>query len=127
MTEIKDLITKARRFVKTAELLLEYGDCDSVASRCYHAMLLAARALLLTKGVRPRSEKSTIMFLVEHFIQPGELDPGQGRVLRRAFELKQRGDETIELPVDREEATELLDRTMWFLDAIEGALGSSRE
>jgi uncharacterized protein (UPF0332 family) len=61
----------------------------------------------------------------EHPTEQGDLDPEQGRAVRRAFELCRRADGGTELPVDREEATELLDRTMWFLDAVEGALGQA--
>ncbi len=125
MREADDLVAKARRFHKTAVLALEDNDHDSVASRCYHAMLIATEALLLTKGLHPSSDRGALLALVEHFIGPGELDPGQGRAIRRAFELCRRGDGGTELPVDREEATELLDRTMWFLDAVEGALGQA--
>jgi len=123
--EAEDAVAKARRFHKTAVLALEDADYDTVASRCYHAMLLTARALLATRGLHPQSERAALVHLCETFIGTGDLDPGQGRAIRRAFELCRRADGGTELPVDREEATELLDRTMWFLDAIEGALGAA--
>jgi uncharacterized protein (UPF0332 family) len=123
--EAEDAMAKARRLHKTAVLALEDADYDSVASRCYHAMLVTARALLATKGLYPQSERAAMVLLCERFIEPGDLDHGQGRAIRRAFELSRRADGGTELPVDREEATELLDRTMWFLDAIEGALGQA--
>jgi uncharacterized protein (UPF0332 family) len=88
-------------------------------------MLLTARALLETRVLHPASERAEMVLLCERFIGPGDLDPGQGRAIRRAFELCRRADGGTELPVDREEATELLDRTMWFLDAVEGALGQA--
>ncbi|MHA1263230.1 MAG: HEPN domain-containing protein [Candidatus Freyarchaeota archaeon] len=37
MKEIKDLIRKARRFLKTAELAMKDGDNDSCVSRAYYA------------------------------------------------------------------------------------------
>ena len=125
MREADDLIAKARRLHKTAVLALEDNDHDSVASRCYRSMHVATAALLLTKNLHPSSDRSSMVALCEKFISPGELDPGQGRAIRRAFELCRRADGGTELPVDREEATELLDRTMWFIDAVEGAIGQA--
>ena len=125
MREAADLVAKARRLHKTAVLALEDNDHDSVASRCYRSMRVATGALLLTKGLHPASDRAALVALCEHFISPGELDPGQGRAIRRAFELCRRADGGTELPVDRDEATELLDRTMWFLDAFEGAVGQA--
>ena len=90
-------------------------------------MLLTARALLATRGLHPQSERAPMVPLCERSIGTGDFDPGQGRAIRRAFELCRRADGGTELPVDREEATELLDRAMWFLDAIEGALGQTIE
>jgi len=66
-----------------------------------------------------------MVLLCERLIGPGDLDPGQGRAVGRAFELCRRADGGTELPVDREEATEPPDRTMWFLDAVGGALGAA--
>ncbi|MCD6540515.1 HEPN domain-containing protein [Candidatus Bipolaricaulota bacterium] len=34
MKEITDLVSKAEKFLKTAEAALELGDYDSCASRC---------------------------------------------------------------------------------------------
>jgi uncharacterized protein (UPF0332 family) len=50
MKEITDLVSKAGRFLKTAEAALGMGDYDSCASRCYYAMFFLAEAALLTIG-----------------------------------------------------------------------------
>jgi len=38
MKEVEDLIQKAKRYLRTAELALKDGDYDSCVSRCYYAM-----------------------------------------------------------------------------------------
>ncbi|MDY6966818.1 MAG: HEPN domain-containing protein [Halobacteriota archaeon] len=47
MKEIEDLIKKAERFLRTAELILDDGDYDSCVSRCYYAMFFMAEAILI--------------------------------------------------------------------------------
>jgi len=56
MKEIEDLIKKAKRFLRTAELALNDGDYDSCVSRCYYAMFFMAEAVLLTKGLKASSQ-----------------------------------------------------------------------
>jgi len=45
---IKDLVKKAKKFLRTAEYTLGTEDYDSCASRCYYAMFFMAQAALLT-------------------------------------------------------------------------------
>jgi len=65
---------------------------------CGRAMLLTARALLATRGLHPQSEKAALVHLCETFIGTGDLDPGQGRAIRRAFELCRRADGAPSFP-----------------------------
>jgi len=48
MNEINDFITKAERFLETANLTLNSGDYDSCVSRCYYSMFIITEAVLLT-------------------------------------------------------------------------------
>jgi len=43
-------LAKARRYLRSAELLLRDGDLDSAVSRAYYAVLHAAKALLMIYG-----------------------------------------------------------------------------
>ena len=44
-------VKKARKFFKTAKLLLERGDYDSCISRCYYALFHATVAMLEKSGM----------------------------------------------------------------------------
>lgn len=50
--EIKDLLKKADRYLRSAELLLKDGDFDSCVSRCYYAMFYSAEAILLINDLK---------------------------------------------------------------------------
>jgi uncharacterized protein (UPF0332 family) len=49
MKEVKSLIERAKKYLRSAELLINEGDYESSVSRTYYAMLYAAQAMLLTK------------------------------------------------------------------------------
>lgn len=50
-----DRLTKAQRYLRSAELLMRDGDHESVVSRAYYGVLHAAKALLAAYG-RPEAE-----------------------------------------------------------------------
>ena len=47
--QIESLVEKSDRYLRSAVLLRDAEDYDSVASRLYYAMFYCAEALLLTK------------------------------------------------------------------------------
>jgi uncharacterized protein (UPF0332 family) len=91
MKEIEDLLSKAKRFLRTAELASKDGDNDSCVSRCYYAMFFATEALLLTKDLRASSHRGVIILFGEHFIKQNVISRELGRTLRRAYDLRQKG------------------------------------
>ncbi|MGQ9632007.1 MAG: HEPN domain-containing protein [bacterium] len=92
MKEIDDLAEKAKRFLRTAELSLNDGDYDSCVSRCYYAMFLTTEALLLTQNLRASSHKGVITLFGERFIKTDLMRKELGKMLRRAYDLRQKGD-----------------------------------
>jgi len=60
MKEIKSLIERAKKYLKSAEILLEKGDYESSVSRTYYAMFYSTQAMLLTKDLSFSSHKGVI-------------------------------------------------------------------
>jgi len=116
--EIKDLLQKADRYLRSAELLLKDSDFDSCASRYYYAMFYSAEAILLTNDLKVSSHKGVISLFGEHFIKTGKLDKELGKALRRAYELRQKGDYETGFMVTEEEANKLLEIVKNFVKAI---------
>jgi len=69
MTEIDSLIKRAKRYIKSAELLLNDKDYEFSVSRTYYAMFYAAQAALLTKNLSFSSHKGVISAFGKHFIK----------------------------------------------------------
>ena len=126
MKEIKDFIEKAEKFLKTAEQALCIGDYDSCVSRCYYAMFFMAEAALLTKNLSASSHKGVISLFGEHFIKTGKLDKELGKALRRAYDLRQRGDYETGFMVTEEEARKRLGIAKNFVKAISDYLSEEK-
>lgn len=68
--QLKAMLKKARRYMKSAETLRLEADYDSAISRLYYAMFYCAEALLLTRGLRFSSHKAVISAFAQHFVKP---------------------------------------------------------
>ena len=108
MKEIKALIEKANRYIRSAEILLQEGDYESSVSRVYYAMLYCTQAVLLTKNMSFSSHKGTISAFGEYFIKTGIFPKEMGKELNRAFEKRQLGDYEYTFVISEAEAKELL-------------------
>ncbi len=92
MREADDLMEKARRFLRDAELIMGDGGYDMAASRSYYAMFTAARAMLLTEDLEPHTHKGVIQLMTERLIRARRFDPVHVRSLIMLYDLRQRGD-----------------------------------
>jgi uncharacterized protein (UPF0332 family) len=127
MSEISALLAKARRYLRSADLLFRDGDYESCVSRTYYAMFYCAQAALLTRSLTFSSHKSVIAAFGEHFVKTGVFPKQMGRELNRAFEKRQLGDYEFTTVVSDEDARELLARGQEFCDAVQQWTESSRE
>ena len=73
MEEIKSLIQRAKKALRSAGILIKEEDLEASVSRSYYAMFYATEALLLTKSLKPSSHKGVITLFGEHFIKTGIL------------------------------------------------------
>ena len=118
MTETNALLTKAKRYLKSAEILLRDKDYESSVSRTYYAMFYAAEAALFTKGLSFSSHKGVISAFGEHFIKTGIFPKEMGRELNRAFEKRQLGDYEYTFTLSNEDAEQVLNSGHAFVETI---------
>jgi uncharacterized protein (UPF0332 family) len=118
MTEIDSLVRRARRYIKSAELLLNDKDYESSVSRTYYAMFYAAQAALLKKNLSFSSHKGVISAFGKHFIKTEIFPKEMGRELNRAFEKRQIGDYGYTFVVSDEEAVQILQYGKEFVNKI---------
>ena len=125
MKEVKALIDRAVRYLKSAEILLQDEDYESCVSRTYYAMFYAAQAALLTKNLSFSSHKGVISAFGEHFVKTGIFNREIGRELNRAFEKRQIGDYEYTFVISRDEDGKILQSVKNFVDTIAGWLNTS--
>ena len=118
MKETSALIEKAQRYLKSAEILLKDGDCESSVSRAYYAMFYAAQAALLTKNLSFSSHKGVISAFGGHFVKTSIFPKEMGRELNRAFEKRQVGDYEYTFVISEDEARQILQSGEEFVNAI---------
>ena len=118
MKEINSLIERAKRYLKSAEILLEEGDYESSVSRTYYAMFYSAQAMLLTKNLSFSSHKGVISAFGEHFVKTGIFPKEMGRELNKAFEKRQIGDYEYTFVISKMEAEEILENGEKFIEKI---------
>lgn len=118
MKEIRALIEKAQRYLRSSEILLKDGDAESSVSRTYYAMFYAVEAVLLTKDFSFSSHKGVISAFGEHFIKTGVFPREMGRELNRAFEKRQIGDYEYTFVIPEDEAEQMLRSGKEFVNTI---------
>jgi len=118
MKEISSLIERAKRYLKSAEILLEERDYESSVSRTYYAMFYSAQAMLLTKNQSFSSHKGVISAFGEHFIKLGIFPKEMGRELNKAFEKRQIGDYEYTFVIAKMEAEEILESGRKLVETI---------
>ncbi len=119
MSEPSALLTKARRYLKSAKLLLQDGDYESSVSRSYYAMFYCAQAALLTRGMTFSSHKGVISAFGEQFVKTGVFPRESGRELNKAFEKRQLGDYEAVPVVSDEDAGDVLGDATKFCATVE--------
>ena len=122
MKEIDNLMERCKRALKSAKLLLEDKDFDSVVSRAYYAMFYAAEAILFSKGFIFHSHKAVISQFGEHFVKTGIFSKELGRKLSKTYGKRLKGDYEFAFVFSEEEANDIVKWAIDFADSIEDYL-----
>ena len=118
MSEIKNLLSRSKRYMKSAKLLIKDGDYESAVSRIYYAMFYCAEAILLTRELSFLSHKGVISAFGKYFVKTGLFPKDMIRMLTRAFEKRQFGDYEFTFVISKAEADEILDQGKTFINAV---------
>lgn len=116
--EVDDLLSRADRYLDSAELLLEDGDRESCVSRAYYAMFFAAEAALLEKDIEASTHRGVITAFGQQFVQDGPLPGEMGRLLSTTMQKRQVSDYDPNPGISEAEARSVLDDAREFLDRI---------
>jgi uncharacterized protein (UPF0332 family) len=125
MSEIKSLLSRSKRYMKSAGLLMKDGDYESAVSRVYYAMFYCVEALLLTKELTFSSHKAVISAFGQYFVKTGIFPKEMSKSLTMAFEKRQFGDYEFTFVITEEDAEETIKRGKGFIAAVTKYLKAS--
>jgi uncharacterized protein (UPF0332 family) len=124
----QDLLLKASRALKSAQLLLESGDVDGACNRAYYAMFDAARAGLIAvrapvEAEVARTHSGLIAAFSMHLVKSGLVAVEHGRSLNKVEDLRLIADYKGD-PVSADKARWALEQAMAFVAVIDAMLNS---
>jgi uncharacterized protein (UPF0332 family) len=116
-------IERARATLRAAQSLHRQGeDPASIVNRAYYAMFYAALALLAKIGHRTSKHSGALALFDQHFIKSKILPKEMGKFLHATFDMRQTGDYEEQAEITKEQATEVLDAAMRFIESAEEKL-----
>lgn len=111
----KEEFQRAEEELKVAELLKEKGFFFKSVVSSYYAIYHAAKALLLLKGVAPKTHEGIERMFGLYYIKTGEFDIKIGKAIGRLMKMREEADYYPEIPFTEEEALEAIDMAKNFL------------
>jgi hypothetical protein len=89
---IREEMDKAAKTIKAATLLFDNGFFEDAISRLYYFILYNIRALLLTKGLEPKSHEGALRLFGLHFIKEGIFEPKASHAFSRLMKYREEAD-----------------------------------
>lgn len=117
-------LQQADEFLSDAKALSEEKRLKSAVDRAYYAMYWAAHGLLLYKGVRqPRTHTGLIRAFGQKTVEKGVVEKRFGRMLSRAFDLRQASTYRIDAEFEEESVERIINEAEEFIDKMKHLAG----
>jgi len=94
---IRAELDRAAEALAAATLLYKHGYVSDAISRLYYFVLYNVRALLLSKGLEPRSHEGALRLLGLHFVREGLMDKSTAQVFSKLMKFREERDEIFKL------------------------------
>ena len=89
---IREEIERASRTMNAATLLFDNNLINDAISRLYYFLLYHIRALLLSKGLEPKSHEGALRLFALHFIKEKLFDPKDSHVFSKLMKYREEAD-----------------------------------
>lgn len=122
MPEPEDLFRAGEQTFRSARLLLEARMWADAISRAYYAMVYAARALLLTQGMAPRTHRGVAQVFGREFVVPGLFPVDLAKLLTATMAFRDRADYGPREDLTEDDARRAVEGAERFLEAAKGVL-----
>ena len=82
----------AEKTLSEANLLFKNGFFKGAVSRLYYSLLYSVRALLLTKGLEPKSHEGALRLFGLHFIKEGLFETKASHIFSKMMKYREEAD-----------------------------------
>ena len=89
---IREEVDRAYEAMKVSDLLLENGFVKDAVSKLYDAFLYTIRALLLTKGIEPKSHEGALRLFSLHFVKKGTFEAKDSHIFSKLMKYREQAD-----------------------------------
>lgn len=89
---LKASLEKAANIRLEADLLFKNGLITGAVSRLYYYLLHNVRALLLTKGLEPKTREVVLRVFSLHFVKEGIFEPKASHLFARMMKYREEAD-----------------------------------
>ena len=115
--EVKLHFERANDCIEDSRVLFEGGRFTAAAARVYYAMLHAASAALLEKGIERHSHQGVISAFGQYLVKPGLIGDEFHRYFIESFDIRQESDYEPIAEVSKEQAQKIIARATEFVKA----------
>ncbi len=122
LDKIQCYLEEAEEKLDSAKLLLQNGYFKDAVSRAYYCMYNAARALLLTKDMSPKTHRGLISKFGEEFMKMENEAKNYAAILHKAEDMREMADYGVYKEISREMAENVVDDAELFLKKIREVL-----
>lgn len=114
---VKKHLVLADEFLDDAKTFLRDGRLRSAADRAYYSMYYSAHALLIDRKIRPPKTHSGLVALFSReIIKRALMDREFGKILARAFSLRQKSTYRVTADIEVEAVRELVEDAEKFVN-----------
>jgi uncharacterized protein (UPF0332 family) len=89
---VREEIDHANESMKAADLLFNNGFIRDAVAKLYYSLLYMVRAMLLTKGLEPKSHEGALRLFGLHFVKKGVFEAEDSHVFSRLMKYRQEAD-----------------------------------
>jgi len=111
----KDEIARSSDEIGAAGVLHNNGFYFKSIVSAYYAIFHAAKALLLLKGIDPKTHEGVERMFGLYYIKTKEFDPAVGKAIGRLMKMRQEADYYPEIPFTQEDSSEAIKMAKAFL------------
>jgi uncharacterized protein (UPF0332 family) len=115
-------LDRAAEALAAATLLYENGFVSDAISRLYYFVLYHVRALLLSKGLEPRSHDGALRLLGLHFVREGRMDKKAAQVFSKLMKFREEADYNPISMFTKEDFTVLKEEAEVFAGSVKSYL-----